>query len=97
MRAYLTLPKRLEADVPVTIEAEADSEGMLLESITDQDLKNALSPLVEAKVLRACWTNSLCVDELGLYTATVLQGQAGYIKEDIKIKVWVIPPDDNAR
>lgn len=92
MKAYIALPNKLEADTSVTIEADADHEGLLYSSVTDQDLQDLLRGLVHARILRACWRNRLCVDELGLYTATVLQCPDGIgEKEDVTIKVWVVP------
>lgn len=88
-QTYITRPQKFCESTSVTIEAEADQDGFLKHRICDKELRVALNNTVESDILRACWFDTLCVTELGLYTARVLQED-----KDITLKIWIVPCDD---
>lgn len=86
--SYISRPQRFDESTSVTIEAEAGQNGLLTDYIADKELRVALDNIVTADIRRACWHDTLCVKELGMYTARVLQDD-----KDITLKVWIVPWD----
>lgn len=86
MKIYQNSQGWIDLELPLNIEAKADSKGRLLEPITSQRLLELINSIQVCRSGGAIWTCCPVVSELGLYKADVWID--GHIRT---VKVWVIP------
>lgn len=99
MNVYMTKPDTIPADTSITIEADADKDGFLLEPICDQKLTELVDSLVSKSIGKAVFTDAVTVTDCGLYRAAyMLTTRATTVSHKmVPFKVWVVPTETSIK